>query len=126
MVLVSLGTRIRGTLFNSVGYYLRLSNGARIGGTQQDALFAAEFNPILASTRKYVSEGNKTYDSFEGYIRYAPASDWLGLTIGREALSFGTGYIDKLVISNLNSAPFDFIKFDLSTRKLNTLSCIQA
>ena len=118
ILLGQLGTRFRGTLFNSVGYYLRISNGVRLGGTQKDGIFAAEFEPVLASTRKFVSEGSKTYDSFEGYLKYAPASDWLGLTIGRESLRFGTGFIDKLIISNQNSAPFDFIKLDLSYKKL--------
>jgi len=118
LLLGQLGTRLRGTLFKSVGYYLRISNGVRLGGTQEDGKFAAEFEPTLASTRKFVSEGGKTYDSFEGYLRYATASDWLGLTIGREALRFGTGFIDKMLISNQNSAPFDFIKLDLSYKKL--------
>src|SRR4030095_15284395 len=113
-----LGTRIRGTLFNSVGYYLRLSNGVRLGGTSDDASKTAFVDPILQSTRKYVSEGSKTFDSYEGYLRYAPAKDWLGLTIGREALSFGTGYIDKLFFSNNNSAPFDFLKLDLHYKKI--------
>src|SRR4030095_12230795 len=40
------------------------------------------------------------------------------LTIGREALSFGTGYIDKLFLSNNNSAPFDFLKLDLHYKKI--------
>jgi len=118
ILLGQLGTRIRGTLFNSVGYYLRLSNGVRLGGTSKDAVFAAGFEPVLASTRKFVGEGAKTYDSFEGYLRYAPAGDWLGLTIGREFLKFGTGFIDKLIVSNQNSAPFDFIKLDLSYKKI--------
>jgi hypothetical protein len=118
ILLGQLGTRVRGTLFNSVGFYLRLSNGVRLGGTQQDGVFAAEFDPVLASTRKFISEGSKTYDSFEGYLRYAPEKDWLGLTIGRESMDFGTGFIDKLIISNQNSAPFDFLKLDLSYKKL--------
>ncbi len=105
-------------MFNSVGYYLRLSNGVRLGGTQEDAIFASHFDPILGSTRKFVSEGSKTFDNFEGYLRYAPASDWLGLTIGREALRFGTGYMDNLILSNTNSAPFDFIKLDLKYKKI--------
>ena len=118
VLLGDIGARIRGTLFNSVGYYLRLSNGVRLGGTDKDALFAAQFDPILASTRKFVSEGSKTFDNFEGYLRYAPASDWLGLTIGREALRLGTGYLDNLILSNKNSAPFDFIKLDLKYKKI--------
>ena len=118
ILLGKLGTRIRGTLFGSVGYYLRLSNGGRLSGDQKDALFASEFNPILASTRKFVSEGSKTFDSFEGYVRYAPKDDWLGLTVGREKLRYGTGFIDKMIISDQNTAPFDFIKFDLSYKKI--------
>jgi hypothetical protein len=118
LLLGQLGTRLRGTLFGSVGYYIRLSNGVKLGGTQKDAVFASEFEPVLASTRKFVSEGGKTFDSFEGYLRYAPAKDWLGLTIGRESLRFGTGFIDKLILSNRNSAPFDFIKLDLTYKKL--------
>jgi hypothetical protein len=118
ILLGRLGTRIRGTLFGSVGYYLRLSNGVRLSGESEDALLAAQFDPILASTRKFVSEGGKTFDSFEGYLRYAPSGDWLGLTVGREALKFGPGFIDNLVLSNHNSAPFDFIKLDLSYKKI--------
>jgi hypothetical protein len=118
VLLATLGTRIRGTFFNSVGYYLRLSNGARVGGTHIDAAKTSFLDPILQSTRKYVSEGSKTVDSYEGYLRYAPANEWLGLTIGRDALSFGTGYIDKLFLSNKNIAPFDFLKLDLKYKKV--------
>ncbi|MEO8512152.1 MAG: capsule assembly Wzi family protein [Ignavibacteria bacterium] len=118
VLLGELGTRIRGTLFNSVAYYLRISNGVRLGGTSEDALRTAFVDPILSSTRKYVSEGNKTFDNYEGYLRYATPSDWLGLTIGKEALSFGTGYIDKLFLSNHNSAPFDFLKLDIHYKKV--------
>ncbi len=118
VLLGELGTRIRGTLFKSVGYYLRLSNGVRLGGTNEDAQKTAFIDPKLSSIRKYISEGNKTFDSYEGYLRYAPSTDWLGLTVGREALSFGPGFIDKLFLSNKNSAPFDFLKLDLHYKKV--------
>jgi hypothetical protein len=118
VLLGQLGLRLRGTLFSSVAYYLRLSNGVRLGGSTEDAQKTAFIDPILQSTRKYVSEGSKTFDSYEGYLRYAPAKDWLGLTVGREALSFGTGYIDKLFLSNKNSAPFDFLKLDIHYKKV--------
>lgn len=113
-----IGTRIRGTLFGSVGYYLRLSNGVRFGGTADDATRTAFLDPQLASTRKFVSEGGRTFDSYEGHLRYSPRGGWLGLTFGREALRYGTGYIDRLMLSNLNSAPFDFIKLDLKYKKI--------
>jgi len=111
------GTRIRGTLFKSVGFYLRLSNGIRLGGTPHDGQVLAQFDPVIASTRKFIGEGAKTFDSFEGYLRFAAASDWFSLTAGREALRIGTGFTDKLLISN-NSAPFDFLKVDLQYKKL--------
>lgn len=118
VLLGEIGTRIRGTLFNSVGYYLRLSNGVRLGGTSEDAQRTAFVEPILVSNRKYTSEGNKTFDTYEGYLRYATRTEWLALTAGREALSFGPGYIDKLFLSNKNSAPFDFLKLDLHYKKV--------
>ncbi len=118
VLLGELGTRIRGTFFNSVGYYLRLSNGVRLGGTSTDAQKTAFTDPILTSNRKYTSEGNKTFDTYEGYLRYATKTEWLALTAGREALSFGPGYIDKLFLSNKNSAPFDFLKLDLHYKKI--------
>jgi hypothetical protein len=118
VLLGEIGTRIRGTLFQSIAYYLRLSNGIRLGGTSDDAKKTAFADPLLSSIRKYNSEGNKTFDSFEGYLRYAPKSQWLSLTIGREALNFGTGFIDKLFLSDKNSAPFDFLKLDLSYKKI--------
>lgn len=118
VLLGELGTRLRGTLFKTVGYYLRISNGVRLGGTQEDALISAQYDPRLASTRKYIGEESKTFDSFEGYLRYAPEKDWLGLTVGREALKFGTGFIDQLILSDNNSAPFDFLKLDLKYKKL--------
>jgi capsule assembly protein Wzi len=117
ILLMQAGTRIRGTLFNSVGYYLRLSNGVRLSSNGENSRFAAEFDPVLASTKKFVGEGGKTFDSFEGYLRYSPPTEWIALTAGREAMRFGAGFIDKLLISN-NTAPFDFIKLDLSYKKI--------
>lgn len=118
ITLGDIGARIRGTLFNSLGYYLRLSNGGRFGGEIEDAFFAAQFDPVLASTRKFVSEGSHSYDSFEGYLRYATTSDWLAITAGRESMKMGTGYLDNLLLSNKNSAPFDYVKIDLAYKKL--------
>ncbi len=117
LLLAEIGTRIRGTLFNTVGFNLSISNGARIGGDVSDASIGAQFDPILASTRKFVSEGSKTFDSFEGYLRAATTGDWLGVTVGRTPLKIGTGFLDNLIVSDHNSAPFDFIKLDIQYKK---------
>lgn len=118
IALGQIGLRIRGTLFNSLGYYLRLSNAVRLSGGINDAQFAAQFDPMLASTRKFISEGSKTFDSYEGYLRYTPGTaDWFSITAGREALKYGTGFLDKLVLSQ-NTAPFDFVKVDIAYKKI--------
>ena len=118
VLLGQLGTRIRGTLFNSVGIYLRLSNGVRLGGEREDAEQTSFVDPVLSSTRKYVSEGARTFDSFEGHIRYSMPNDLVSVSAGRDALRFGTGFIDKLFLSNQNSAPLDFVKLDIKYKKI--------
>ncbi|HEY5123338.1 MAG TPA: capsule assembly Wzi family protein [Ignavibacteria bacterium] len=116
ITLGEIGFRLRGTLFNSLGYYLRASNGQKLKGEVKDVLFAANTDPKLHSNTKFVNE-NKNFDTFEGYIRYQTKTNWLALTIGREALNNGYGYIDKMFLSN-NAVPFDFIKFDLNYKAL--------
>ncbi len=116
ITLGELGFRLRGTLFNTLGFYLRASNGVRLKGKTKDVLFAAETDPKLHSNTKFVNE-NRNFDSFEGYIRYQTKTNWLALTIGREALNNGYGYIDKMYLSN-NAVPFDFLKFDLNYKAL--------
>lgn len=118
VLLGQLGTRLRGTILNTVGVYLRLSNGVRLGGERTDAEQTAFVDPVLSSTRKYISEGAKTFDSFEGHIRYSMPNDLVAVTVGRDAMRFGTGFIDKLFLSNQNSAPIDFVKLDLKYKKI--------
>ncbi len=110
-----IGLRFRGTLFNSVGFYLRASNGSKISGDDKAVAFGKATDPRLAASRKFPTEGY--YDSFEGYLRYQTQSNWLALTIGREAMNQGFGYIDKLYLSN-NTVPFDFINLKLQYKAL--------
>lgn len=105
------GFRLRGTLFNSLGFYLRASNGQKLSGKDKDVSFAANTDPKLQSSEKWVNE-RKNFDSYEGYLRYQTNSNWFGLTVGREAVNQGFGYIDKMFLSN-NAVPFDMIKVDL-------------
>ena len=111
------GFRMRGTLFNSVGFYLRASNGQKLRGSSKDVIFAYETDPVLRANTKFVNE-LKNFDTFEGYLRYQTPKDWLALTIGREAIYQGYGYIDRLFLSN-NSVPFDVIKLDLAYKSLS-------
>ncbi len=104
------GFRVRGTLFNNVGYYLRASSGQQITGSTYSRTVAASYDPKLHSTTKFLSE--KYFESFEGYLRFATNNNSVAFTLGREAINIGTGYIDKLFIGG-NAAPFDFGKIDI-------------
>jgi hypothetical protein len=112
ITLGELGFRVRGTLFNSVGFYLRASNGVVISGDNQDREFAAATDPKLKGNWRFNTQG-ENFDSFEGYLRYQTETRWLALTVGREALYQGNGYIDRLYLFR-NTVPFDFIKLDLA------------
>lgn len=116
LLLGELGMRFRGTLFNNLGFNLRLSNGQQISGGDYDRLEAMIRDPRLSSNVKFRNE--KYYDTFEGYLRYAADGNWFVLTLGREALNYGFGYIDKMFLSS-NAVPFDFLKLDLNYKSIS-------
>lgn len=104
------GFRVRGSLYNHVGYYLRVSSGQQLNGDRYSRTAASDYDPKLHSTLKFISE--KYFETYEGYLRFASNNNALSFTLGREAVNMGTGYIDKLFVGS-NSAPFDFGKIDL-------------
>ena len=117
ITLGEIGFRARGTLFNSLGYYLRVSNGQKFKGDEGDVMFAANTDPKLKGNTKFVNE-KKNFDTYEGYLRYRTKNNWLALTVGKEALTNGFGYIDKMFLST-NTVPFSFIKIDLKYKALS-------
>jgi hypothetical protein len=116
ILLGEIGFRMRGTLYNSVGYYLRLSNGQNFNGDSNNVRFAANTDPILKANTKFTHE-KKNFDTFEGYLRYQTQERWLALTVGREAIYNGFGYIDRLFLSD-KTVPFDCIKLELAYKAL--------
>ena len=104
------GFRLRGTLYHNIGFYLKASSGQQLNGDSHSRTVAAGFDPKLHSTLKFLSE--KYLDSFEGYLRFETSNRAFALTMGREAMTLGTGYIDKLFLST-NAVPFDYAKIDL-------------
>lgn len=109
------GLKLRGTLYNSVGYYLRLSNGQIARGDDSDIVFASGTDPVLGTNKNFLKK--KNFNSSEGYLRYQTKTNWLALTFGRTQINQGFGYIDKLFFSN-NTAPFDFGRLDLQYKSL--------
>ncbi len=107
-----LGFRMRGTFFNTLGFYLNPTAGKRFLGNMKDSRFAQKTDPNLYASNHFGDEG-KTFDYFEGYLRYQDISKIVAVTLGRERINQGFGYTDKMLLSN-NTVPFNFVKFDLA------------
>lgn len=112
LLLGNLGFKVNGTLFNHLGFSLKASNGQKVAGDNKSLDFVTETRPYFRSYPKFKSENNN-FDYYEGYLRYKLGKDVFAVTIGRDAVNYGFGYIDKLFLSN-NSVPFNFIKFDIN------------
>jgi hypothetical protein len=106
-----LGFRLRGTLYDRLGFYVQASNGERFAG---DPNFGMLDYRLRANTK--FQEGGKYFDFTTGYLNYDV--DWLRLTIGREQVLWGMGYSDRLILSD-NTIPFDFGKIDLHYKSLH-------
>ena len=111
------GFKVRGTFFNSVAYFLALSNGGYANADKSDILFAAETDPYLQSNDRFY-EDMKNFNYFTGYLRYQTKANWLALTFGKTPLNNGFGYIDKLFLSN-NTAPFSFGNIMIDYKAVN-------
>jgi hypothetical protein len=108
---------LRGTLFNSVGFYLHPSGGKKIYGNDRASKFASLTDPKLFASNHFSKGEGQTFDFFEGYLRYETHNNLLAVTIGRESMTQGFGYIDKMLLST-NSVPFDFVRLDLKYKNL--------
>ncbi|MDQ3193465.1 MAG: hypothetical protein M3P82_00555, partial [Bacteroidota bacterium] len=111
-----LGVKLRGTLYNSVAFYLKFSKG-HFENDDEGVVNESSSELLLNGNNSYIKK-NENHNSFEGYLRYQTSSGWLALTFGRTQLNYGFGYIDKLFLSD-NSAPFDFGKLDISYKAVS-------
>lgn len=111
-----LGLSLRGSLYNKIGYSISFTGGQRISGNDASTKFEMNKDPYLKSNPKFLT-GNNYYDYFSGHVRFQTPNNWLALTVGREPLLAGFGYIDRMFISN-NTVPMDFLKLDLNYKKL--------
>lgn len=112
VTLGNFGFQVKGTVLNTVGFSLKASNGQKIAGDKKSLDFVTETMPKFRSFPKFKSESNN-FDYFEGYLRYRLGKDNFAVTLGRDYVNYGFGYMDKLFLSG-NSVPFSFIKLDLN------------
>ena len=105
------GLRIRGTVFNHLGYSLSFLKGGASGNREVAELI----EPRLLYSFKWIEEGEDigNYSFTTGYIKYhsEPFDDMnLSIQVGREHKTVGYGYGSKLMLSGDNP-PLDFIQF---------------
>lgn len=93
-VLARPGIRFMGSLTDNLGFFLDLSNGARLAG---DPVMIAKTDPTLSRITKFVSEDSAFFDRYVGYVQYQ--SEYLRVRFGREPLQYGYSPIDNLVHS---------------------------
>jgi len=110
------GLTIRGSLYNSVGYYFDFNFGRKFFGTQNSSDMLLNFVPAFKGNTTFLNDGTN-YQSYTGYLRYENHNKIFALEAGRFPNSIGRGYIDKLYLSN-NSVPFDLLKIDLKYKKV--------
>jgi hypothetical protein len=109
--LYDIGFRLRGTLFNHLGYYFSVLKG----GVSGERNLAEIIEPRLKTSFKWVenTENIGNYDFMEAYLKYhtevAPGMH-ISLQLGREPITVGFGYGSKLILSGDNPV-MDFIKF---------------
>jgi hypothetical protein len=110
--LYDIGFRIRGTIFNHLGYNLTVIKG----GASGDQDLAEVIEPRLLYNFKWIEniENIGNYDFTTGYLKYytEPYEDMhLSIQLGREDMTLGYGYGSKLVLAGDNPT-LDFLKFN--------------
>jgi hypothetical protein len=86
--------RFLGSISDHLGYFLDLSNGARLTGA---STLIAQTDPSLGRITKFNSEDTSFFDRYVGYMQYQ--SEYVRVRFGREPLQFGYSPIDNLVHS---------------------------
>jgi hypothetical protein len=104
------GGRARGSVWGSLGYYIQWTNAQFWGSRELLAL-----DPEISQSYALGTGNAQNFDFVEGYIRYD--SRIVSAQIGRERVLWGTGYNEKLTLSD-NPRVFDFIRLDASYKAL--------
>uniref|UniRef100_A0A7V2ZKM6 Capsule assembly protein Wzi n=1 Tax=Ignavibacterium album TaxID=591197 RepID=A0A7V2ZKM6_9BACT len=112
--LYDIGFRMRGTVFDKLGYNLTVIKGGASGNDK----IAETIEPKLLSNFKWVEniENIGNYGFNYGYLKFytEPMKDMnLSVQLGREDITFGYGYGSKLVLSGENPT-LDFVKFNFN------------
>jgi hypothetical protein len=102
---LQVGGRMRGTIWGKLGYYLQLTNAGFRGSRN-----LLERDRILSQSHALSVANARNFDFAEGYVRYDGGI--VSAQLGRERILWGSGYGEKLTISD-NIGLFDFIRADV-------------
>ncbi len=109
--LLNAGGQFYGSYSNWLGFLLEGSNGSQYHNRQ-----VAELDPRVKTSFTFNHTGLNFFDYTQGYIRLQ--KDDVNLQLGRERVLWGTGYINRMILSN-NPPLFDFIKFGIKYKSLS-------
>lgn len=113
------GFRIRGSLFDHLGYNFSVMKGGAAG----DSVLTESVFPEIKSNFKYLenTENITNYDFAAGYLKYYfEPSEGMGISaqLGREKLKYGLGYSKSLSLSG-DAPDMDFMKFSFNYGIIN-------
>lgn len=114
--LARLGGRAIGRITENFGFMLDLSNGVRLSG---DPYAIASTDPILGRSFKFVSDEQKFFDRYIGYVQYQ--SSWMRASFGRQPFALGFSPIDNLIFSR-NAPLFDAFLLDIPYKSIRFIS----
>jgi hypothetical protein len=109
--LFNLGGVLRGSYNDWFGFYLLGTNGIVSGNRD-----VAELDKRVRQSYTFNDTKINYFPYTEGYARVEKGI--VSLQIGRERVLWGTGYINRLILSE-NPPPFDFIRFNISYKSLS-------
>lgn len=104
------GGRVRGTIFEKLGYAL-VGTNAQFWGSR-DLLYR---DPVISQYYTLGALDAQNFDNSEGYVRYD--AGLVSVQFGKERLLWGTGYDQKMIASD-NVRPFDFLRADFQYKSL--------
>lgn len=102
---VEVGPRLRGTIYDKLGYYFQLTN-AQFWGSREVLHSDKRISQSFALTTPEA----KNFDFVEGYLRYDAGI--ISAQVGRERVLWGNSYGDKLFISDYHRV-FDAVRMDV-------------
>jgi hypothetical protein len=107
---IQFGGSVRGTIYNRIGYSLQGTNAGFRGS--RDLL---QRDPAIAQIQTLGQTNIQNFDASEGEVRYDGGI--VSAEVGTERVLWGTGYDQKMVLSD-NVRAFPFIRADFHYKSL--------